>query len=123
VGGVIGAIVLPPPPVDPNRVEVKRDDPLPMSALSQEFPNYPEYAQRRMWEDTLVVRYIIGKDGRVKEVTVLTPPERVEFTRETVSKIRQWRFRPYRDETGAPKEVAHELTVNFRLVRKNQAAK
>ena len=122
IGGVIGGVAPPPPPVNPNQVEIKRDDPLPMGAISQEFPNYPEYAQRRMWEDTLVVRYIIGKDGRVKEVTIIRPPEREEFARESLSKIRHWRFHPYRDADGNPKEVAHELTVNFRLVRKGQQA-
>lgn len=122
IGGVVGSVAPPAPPENPNQVEIKRDDPLPMGAISQDYPSYPDFAQRRMWEDTLVVRYIIGKNGRVKEVIVLTPPEREEFARETVSKIRQWRFHPYRDADGKPKEVAHELTVNFRLVRKGAAA-
>ncbi|HEV7240349.1 MAG TPA: energy transducer TonB [Thermoanaerobaculia bacterium] len=117
LGGVTGGVkVVPPPAV----IEIKRDDPLPMGAISQEYPAYPEFAWKRMWEDVLVVRYIIGKDGRVKEVIVLTPPEREEFTRETVSKIRQWRFHPYVDENGQPKEVAHELTVEFKIVRKGK---
>jgi TonB family protein len=97
--------------------EVKRDAPLPVGAISQEFPAYPEYALKRNWEDVLVVRYLIGKSGRVKDVIVLQPPKREEFTRETVSKIRRWRFHPYRDENGQPKEVAHELTVVFNIVR------
>jgi protein TonB len=118
VGGVVGSVLPAEPPANPNQIEIKRDDPLPMGAISQEFPGYPEYAQRRMWEDSLVVRYIIGKNGRVKEVIVLTPPERAEFTRETVNKIKQWRFHPYRDADGHPKEVAHELTVQFKIVRK-----
>ena len=122
IGGVIGGVAPPAPPVNPNQIEIKRDDPLPMGAISQEYPAYPEYAQRRMWEDSLVVRYIIGKNGRVKEVTVLTPPQREEFTRETVSKIRQWRFHPYRDADGNPKEVAHELTVIFHIVQKTPGA-
>lgn len=122
IGGTIGGVAPPPVPSNPNQIEIKRDDPLPMGAISQEYPAYPEFAQRRMWEDSLVVRYIIGKNGRVKDVIVLTPPEREEFVRETVSKIRQWRFHPYRDADGQPKEVAHELTVIFRLVRKGPTA-
>ncbi|HUR83663.1 MAG TPA: TonB family protein [Thermoanaerobaculia bacterium] len=118
IGGVVGGVAPPPPPVNPNQIEIKRDEPLPMGAISQEYPSYPEYAYRRMWEDQLVVRYIIGKNGRVKEVTVLTPPQREEFTRATVNKIRQWRFHPYRDADGQPKEVAHELTVIFHIVHK-----
>jgi TonB family protein len=123
IGGVIGGVAPPPPPVNPNQIEIKRDEPLPMGAISQEYPNYPEFAYKRLWEDSLVVRYIIGKNGRVKEVTVVTPPEREEFTRETVNKIRQWRFHPYRDADGQPKEVAHELTVIFHIVRKAPGAR
>jgi len=117
LGGVPGGVATAPPP---EVIEIRRDDPLPMGAIAQEFPAYPEFAWKRMWEDVLVVRYVIGKDGRVKEVIVLKPPEREEFTRETVNKIRQWRFHPYVDETGKPKEVAHELTVEFKIVRKGR---
>ena len=117
IGGTIGGL---PSLPEPEVIEVKRDAPLPMGAISQEFPAYPEFAWKRMWEDTLIVRYTIGKDGRVTDVIVLTPPEREEFTRATVSKIRQWRFHPYIGENGEPKEVTHELTVEFRIVRKGK---
>lgn len=120
LGGVAGSVAVPRPPI----VEVRRDEPLPMGAISQEFPTYPENARTRGIEDTLVVRYIIGKDGRVKDVIILRPPERQEFAHETVSAMRYWRFHPYRDETGEPKEVAHELTVEFRLAKpKSRAAR
>ncbi|HKR64367.1 MAG TPA: energy transducer TonB, partial [Thermoanaerobaculia bacterium] len=88
-------------------------------AISQDFPPYPEYALSRGWQDQLVVRYLIGKDGRVKEVTVIEPPERSEFTRVALSTIRHWRFHPFRDEKGEPKEVMHELTVQFKIARRH----
>jgi protein TonB len=121
VGGQIGGVIggLPTAPA-PEVIEVKRDDPLPVGAISQEYPSYPEFALKRNWEDVLVVRYLIGKDGRVKDVTILQPPEREEFAREAVSKIRHWRFHPYRDANGEPKEVSHELTVQFRIARKGR---
>lgn len=120
-GGTVGGVVVEPaapPPPEPEVIQVKRDDPLPVGAISQEFPNYPEFALKRNWEDSLVVRYTIGKNGRVREVTIISPPEREEFARETISKIRHWRFHPYRGEDGEPKEVVHELTVNFKIVRR-----
>jgi TonB family protein len=125
VGGTVGGVadVKPEPPPNPDVVQVKRDDPLPVGAIAQEFPAYPDFALKRNWEDTLVVRYVIGKNGRVREVAVITPPEREEFSREAVSKIRHWRFHPYRDAEGQPKEVVHELTVNFRIVRKTPGAR
>jgi TonB family protein len=63
-------------------------------------------------------RYRIGKDGRIEEVSVIRPPEHEEFAREALSKIKHWRFRPYRDEHGEPKEVSHELTVEFKIARR-----
>lgn len=120
VGGTVGSVapVDPGPPPNPEVIQVKRDDPLPVGAIAQEYPGYPEYALKRNWEDSLVVRYTIGKDGRIKEVTVISPPEREEFSREAIAKIRHWRFHPYRNAEGEPKEVVHELTVNFKIVRK-----
>jgi protein TonB len=117
IGGVIGGLPTAPAP---EIIEVKRDAPLPVGAISQEYPQYPEFALKRNWEDVLVVRYTIGKDGRVKEVSILQPPEREEFARETLSKIRHWRFHPYRDESGEPKEVVHELTVEFKIYRRGK---
>ena len=114
IGGTIGGILDAPAP---EIVEIRRDDPLPMGAISQEFPAYPEYARSRGIEDTLVVRYVIGKDGRVREVKVVKPPELEDFTRAALSSIRHWRFHPFRDEAGQAKEVVHELTVEFRIKR------
>jgi protein TonB len=112
VGGVEGGIL-----TDENSSEtvvVARDESLPMAATSQTYPMYPERARAQGWEDTMVVRYTIGKDGRVRLVEVLSKPQRDIFEKETVRAIRQWRFKPLiRD--GEAKEVVHELTVNYEL--------
>lgn len=112
VGGIIGGT--PGGIVEPGRVTVERDKPLPMYTLSKVYPEYPNEARIRAWEDQLVVRYVIGKDGRVKEVSIISPPEREIFERATVRAIRQWRFRPL-IKNGERQEVAHELTVYYRL--------
>ncbi len=121
IGGQLGGVEggLPQMP-EPEVIEIKRDAPLPMGAISQEYPRYPEFAWKKMLEDTLVVRYTIGKNGRVKEVIVLTPPQFAEFERETVGTIKRWRFHPYIGENGEPKEVSHELTVQFRITRRGR---
>lgn len=107
-GGVIGGIPKDAP------VIIERDKPLPMYPVSQVYPKYPEDARLRHWEDQLVVKYTIGKDGRVHEVIVLTPPERPVFAEVAVKAIRNWRFRPLIKD-GEAKEVIHELTVYFKL--------
>jgi len=98
--------------VTDNRLHIERDKPLPLYPVSQVYPAYPENARLRNWEDSLVVRYVIGIDGRVKEVTVVNPPEKPIFAEAAVRAIRTWRFRPYVKD-GQAQEVVHELTVNF----------
>ena len=110
IGGVVGSLAIAPP----NTVVVERDKPLPMVAMSKVYPQYPEEARIRGWQDELIVRYVIGKDGRVKEVIVLGKPERALFSDATLKAIRHWRFRPMIKD-GQAQEVVHELTVYFRL--------
>ena len=108
IGGIVGGVIA------DHRVRVDRDRPLGMIALSQVYPTYPEKARVHYIEDELVVRYVIGKDGRVKDVFVLSPPKHEMFVEATVKAIRTWRFRPMvRD--GERREVVHELTVYYRL--------
>jgi protein TonB len=118
VGGTIASVA--PPAPSPRVIEVARDAPLPMGAIDQEYPVYPEFYITRGIQDSLVVRYLIGKDGLIKEVSVIRPPEHADFAREALSKIRHWRFHPYRDEHGEPKEVSHELTVEFKIARRRR---
>jgi TonB family protein len=123
LGGIIGSVVPAAPPEPPPQREVvvvERDEPLPMQAISQDYPAYPEQARTRGWEDSLVVRYVIGRDGRVREVTTLRPPAMKIFEEEAHKKIRYWRFTPM-IENGEAKEVVHELTVEFKIVRPSRA--
>jgi periplasmic protein TonB len=121
VGGVEGSVVppVPPPPPPPSdgRVHIARDEPLELTILSQPHPTYPSRAASQGWEDRVVVRYVIGKDGRVKDVKIIEPPTRKDFEEPTLRAIRMWRFRPFVQE-GKRVEVVHELTVFYRLVAK-----
>jgi protein TonB len=114
IGGVVGGDVGSIGTTPPDTVVVKRDMPLPTAPMSMVYPAYPNEARIRGWEDMVVVRYLIGKDGRIKNVTVLSKPEREIFEQITVKAIRNWRFRPYKKD-GVPQEVVHELTIYFRL--------
>jgi protein TonB len=107
-GGTLGGIFT------DNRVHIERDKPLPMHPVSQVYPIYPENARLRHWEDSLIVRYVIGKDGRIKDVQVISHAERTLFEETAVKAIRNWRFRPLIKD-GQATEVVHELTVNFKL--------
>jgi TonB family protein len=111
-GGVIGGVAGLEPP--DHMIHIARDKPLPMFPLSQVYPAYPEFARLNAWEDDLVVRYIIGKDGRIRDVQVLKRPQHEVFIEGTVRAISHWRFKPLiRD--GERQEVVHELTIQYRL--------
>jgi protein TonB len=113
-GGTEGAVMPPPPPPD-NRLHVARGQPLPMKTLRQEYPVYPEEARLRGYEDNLTVRYIIGKDGRVKEITVIDHPYRKMFEEAVLKYVKDWRFTPYINADGQPEEVVHEVQFNFQV--------
>jgi periplasmic protein TonB len=127
LGGTIGGVITEdtppkPPPLPPGApIEVARDAPLPVEMLNKDLPTYPMMAQIRNWEDQLVIRYVIGKDGRVKDVKVLQPPQHATFQKATLDRVWKWRFKPYVGEDGEAREVSHELTVEFRLIRKGSA--
>lgn len=111
-GGVAGSVS----DIDPadHMIHVARDRPLPMFPVSQVYPAYPENARLNAWEDDLVVRYVIGKDGRIKNVTVLKAPQHDVFVDGTLRAIRSWRFKPM-VRAGEKLEVVHELTIQYRL--------
>lgn len=113
-GGVVGGTPDSVAVAEDGRVHIARDKKLPMTPVSQDYPTYPSSAQRRGWEDELVVQYVIGKDGRVRDVTVIVAPAHDVFVDETLRAIRTWRFRPM-IRNGEAHEVVHQLTVFFRL--------
>jgi protein TonB len=115
VGGTAGGVMPPgPPPAPPDTVVIPRDEKLPLKVLSMNYPIYPDKWRYRNVEDTLVLQYHIDKKGRVDEVVLLRPPQFPEFAEAAVAAVRSWRFRPL-IVNGEPKEVLHELTVNFRI--------
>ena len=116
VGGVIGGVVeeAPPPRQAGDPVVIPLDAKLPLYPLSQVYPAYPEYARLRSQEGSVVVRYIIGKNGRVRDVSILRSSNSKYFDESATRAIRTWRFKPMM-ENGQPVEVVHDLTVIFQL--------
>jgi TonB family protein len=105
----------PPPKPEPEVVTIARDEPLPVQSIDQEFPPYPQDALLVGWEDQLVVQYTIEKDGTVSKISVITPPQRDEFTRTTLKTMRHWKFKPYIGRDGQARELTHQLTVQFKI--------
>src|SRR3989442_810857 len=76
------------------RVHIERNQQLPLLPVSQEYPTYPEEARKKQLEDQVIVRYVIGKNGRVIDVQIINHAKEPMFDQATVEAIKQWRFRP-----------------------------
>ena len=100
---------------DDGRVYIDRDAKLPLVPIRQDYPSYPAEAQKKRWEDSVLVRYVIGTNGRVKDVTILDHARQPIFDVATVDAIKDWSFQPMKKD-GKKVEVVHELTVFFQLV-------
>ena len=100
---------------DDGRVYIDRDAKLPLTPIKQDYPHYPSEAVKKHWEDSVLVRYVIGTNGRVKDVTILDHARQPIFDAAAVNAIKEWTFRPMKKD-GRTVEVVHELTVFFQLV-------
>jgi TonB family protein len=113
LGGIVGAVKFP----DDGRVHIEMGEKLPLIALSQDPPIYPPEMKKKGIEDAVIVRYTIGIDGRVTDVTVIDPAKQPAFNEATLTAIRRWRFRPMIKD-GKRTEVVHDMLVNFEIVRR-----
>ena len=84
--------------------------------MSQDYPRYPDSARKAQIEDQVIVRYVIGRDGRVASIDIISHATHPEFDEAVLNAIRLWRFRPMIKD-GKPVEVVHELGINFELIR------
>lgn len=76
-------------------------------------PRYPESARRGRVEGSVVLRAIIGEDGRIREVTVLRSSSRL-FDAAAIEAVQQWRYAPGM-RNGIPVPVYLTVVVEFTL--------
>lgn len=106
-----------PAPVPPSRA-MPSDRPPPvvmeMKLLRGESPFYPEDARRRRIEGSVELAYIVGSDGKVRDVHVTesTPPG--VFDDEAISAVRRWRYDPRRED-GVPVDYPAKVRLAFQL--------
>ena len=115
VGGAPEGVVGGMPVSEDGRVHFGRDAPLPLYVVKRVYPDYPEDQRLAGLQDSVVIRYVIGTDGWIKELNILQHAKQKAFDDSTVRALREWRFKPLMHD-GHPIEVVHELTVFFQLV-------
>lgn len=124
-GGVLGGIlssvpqasVLPPPPPKvEKKAEVQRirvgGNVQAAKLMNKPQPVYPPLAKQARISGTVRLSALIGKDGRIQNLTVVTGhPLLVQAA---LDAVRQWVYQPTL-LNGEPVEVATEIDVNFTL--------
>jgi len=106
-----GSLVFP----DDGRVYVERDAKLPLVAIDNTPPRFPDEAFKKHQEDSVLVRYVIGTNGRIKELMILDHAKNPVFDQATLDAISKWTWKPM-VKNGKPVEVVHELTVFYQIV-------
>jgi len=109
--GVAGGL----PVSEDGRVHFARDAPLPLYVVRKTYPDYPEDERLAGMQAAVVVRYVIGTDGWIKELSILQHAKQKAFDDATLKALREWRFKPLMQD-GHAIEVVHELTVFYELV-------
>jgi TonB family protein len=74
--------------------------------------SYPMLAKQMKVEGSVVLQAIIGADGNIQDLRVITGP--AILTSAAQQAVRQWRFKPYM-QNGQPVETKARITVNFTI--------
>lgn len=81
--------------------------------LGGDVPEYPEDARDKHLSGTVVLHAVIGTDGAVRDLQVLSSPAN-SLSMSALKAVRTWRYRPYLLE-GKAVPVDTTITVNFNL--------
>jgi TonB family protein len=82
------------------------------SGVANQPDSYPMLAQRARVEGSVVLQALIGADGVIRDLRVLSGPS--ILTAAAQQAVRQWRFKPYL-ENGQPVETKAHITVSFTI--------
>jgi TonB family protein len=100
--------------VQPMRVRVSQGVTQGM-VISKAQPVYPADAKAARIQGTVVISAIIGKDGSVQTMRLLSGHPMLAPA--AMDAVKQWKYRPY-ILNGTPVEVETQMTVNFMLSSK-----
>jgi periplasmic protein TonB len=125
--GVTGTEIFPPAgdsgggTVQETRPEPKPEplpvltDAVPLPRAAGDFqPPYPPQLLRTNVEGRAVVRVLIGADGRVKQVAIISADDPLFADATERQALRKWRFKPATRD-GAPVETWKQMTVRFEI--------
>ena len=73
-------------------------------------PDYPPRALQRNIQGTVVLKALVGKDGRVRNVQVLSGPPLLASA--VLEAVRAWRYKPFY-RNGEPVEFETQVAIEF----------
>jgi periplasmic protein TonB len=111
-----GGIALPPAPIPLPHVPVITKPQIDARYKDAFQPDYPPGMIRAELEGSVIVRVLIGTDGRVKAVEAVRADQDAFLKATRDHALRKWRFKPA-TEDGAPIEAWREMTVRFQMPR------
>ena len=104
---------LPPPPVVRSLGPVRISNGVMAGLILNKVPpHYPAEARAAGVGGTVVLHAIIGKDGTIEKLTVISGPALLQDA--AVDAVKQWVYSPYL-LNGVPTEVDTTIMVNFNL--------
>lgn len=80
-------------------------------ALSQPAPIYPEPAKRNHISGTVVLHAVIGTDGHIHSLKVISAPD-PDLAISAIAAVRTWVYKPYL-LLGVPTDVETTINVNY----------
>lgn len=113
-GGGLGDGAITPPRPDPTPIPILTQ-PAPLASAAREFqPPYPPQLLRTGVEGAVVVRVLVGTDGRVKQVAILSADDPLFADATERQALRKWRFKPATRD-GIAIEAWKQMTVRFQI--------
>ncbi|HEX6272358.1 MAG TPA: TonB family protein, partial [Polyangiaceae bacterium] len=79
-------------PVEKKAIRLTEDMPKPQRLSGSTMPEYPPDVKSAGVEGVVIVRYVIGEDGSVRDVKALKGP--TELHAASVATVKTWRFKP-----------------------------
>ena len=83
--------------------------------LIQVMPEYPTSALRQNVRGKVVLWAVIGKDGALQNVRVVSPPSILNSV--ALEAVRKWRYQPHY-ENGKAVETETEIIIDFAITAK-----
>ena len=82
-------------------------------AITRVAPDYPEAARAARIDGTVMVQALVGKDGAVQDVRVVKSIPELDGAAKAC--VRQWKFKPAKDDHGQPVTVWVGVPIKFTL--------